>query len=620
MKNKFIWLGLSILLVAAMLLASCTTKTTSSTTATTTTSKTTSTTKTTTTTTTTNPITTTPTNTTATGNWWDSLGTPQYGGTMVLSSNTSFANFDPYQSELLVNCMSGYMGELFTDIWTEDPSVYTYNTSFRPYQYVGGDLAESWEFTDPSTFVVHVRQGVYWQNIPPANGREFTASDVVFHYDRLYGLGDGYTKMSPYLLTGANFKSLISVTNPTGTNDVIFKWSTSNPEFIYETMESTAQCNCIENPEAVQQWGNLTDWHHAIGTGPFILRDFVDGSSSILVKNPDYWRYDERYPQNPLPYVDSVKFLVMPNSSTAMAALRTGKIDMVSGTTLSDAKNMQETNSQILQVSIPLASTYTIDPRNDKAPYTDIRVRVALQEAIDLPTIAETLYAGTCSPYPSTTISSSLTGWAYTYQQWPSALQAQYAYNPTNAKQLLAAAGYSNGFNTDIVASTSFDLNLLQIVQDYFAKIGVIMDIKTMDNASWVNVLNAGKQDQLAYVQGIGLTTPPLISITHWMTGNPTDQIHISDPVYNAFYTNALASNNIDDIQKIVIEQQEYCAQQQFDISLLTPNSFDLYWPWLKGYSGQAGALRVGNTGPGHLGFYAARFWIDQNMKHSMEH
>ena len=64
----------------------------------------------------------------------------------------------------------------------------------------------------------------------------------------------------------------------------------------------------IENPEAVKQWGDLTDWHHAIGTGPFILTDFVGGSSATLVKNPNYWGYDERYPQNQLPYVDSVKY------------------------------------------------------------------------------------------------------------------------------------------------------------------------------------------------------------------------------------------------------------------------------------------------------------------------
>jgi peptide/nickel transport system substrate-binding protein len=423
--------------------------------------------------------------------------------------------------------------------------------------------------------------------------------------------------VSPYLLTAANFKSLISIT-ATDNFTVVFKWSTSNPEFIYETLESTAQCNCIENPEAVQEWGNLSDWHHAIGTGPFILNDFVEGVSLTLVKNPDYWGYDERYPQNKLPYIDKLEWLVIPDPATAMTALRSGKIDMVSGTTLLNAQDMQETNPKILQVSIPGSSAWTIDPRDDKAPFNDIRVREALQEAIDLPTIAKTYYSGYCYPYPSTTLSANLTGWAYTYKQWPSALQSQYAYNPTEAKALLAAAGYPNGFNTDIVASNSDDLDLLQIVKGYFQAIDVNMSIQTMDKAAWVKVTNGGNQDQLAYAQELGLAVTPFTTLTHWLPGVPGDVIDINDPVYNAFYTNAVASTNIDDIQKIVIEQQEYCAQQQFDISLLVPDSFDLYWPWLKGYSGQNTSIRAGSTGPGRLGFYAARFWIDQNMKHNM--
>jgi len=57
------------------------------------------------------------------------------------------------------------------------------------------------------------------------------------------------------------------------------QWNTPNPEFVYETLEASGPPVAIENPEAVKQWGDLTDWHHAIGTGPFILTDFVSGSS-----------------------------------------------------------------------------------------------------------------------------------------------------------------------------------------------------------------------------------------------------------------------------------------------------------------------------------------------------
>ena len=68
-----------------------------------------------------------------------------------------------------------------------------------------------------------------------------------------------------------------------------------------------AERTILRDPEAVKQWGNLNDWHHAIGTGPFILTDFVAGSSATMVKNPNYWGYDERYPQNKLPYIDTTQ-------------------------------------------------------------------------------------------------------------------------------------------------------------------------------------------------------------------------------------------------------------------------------------------------------------------------
>ena len=144
-------------------------------------------------------------------------------------------------------------------------------------------------------------------------------------------------------------------------------------------------------------WGNLNDWHHAIGTGPFILTDFVDGSSATLVKNPNYWGYDERYPQNQLPYINGLKILIIPSTTTALAAMRSGKIDAIASVGVTDAQNMKQTNPEILQITIPNINTPTIDPRDDLVPFNDFRVREALQMAIDLPTIAKTYYGGTVS-------------------------------------------------------------------------------------------------------------------------------------------------------------------------------------------------------------------------------
>ena len=349
MKRGIAWIILTGLMVASLVLASCA-KSTTSTSTSTLTSTSTTTTKTTvvpTTTTVTTAATTNPTTTTATGNWWDSLGTPQYGGEMVLQVSSDLSNWDVYNSPGSTNITAAYIEKTIGDDWTLNPSVYSYNTNWRPPDYVKGNLMESYEFTDPNTYVMHLRQGIHWQNIPPANGREFVAADVVFHYDRLLGLGDGFTTSNPFYAIPTNsWVNCLSVT-ATDNYTVVMKWKNPNPEQILETVQGLGDENAIECPDAVKEWGNLYDWHHAIGTGPFILKDFVSGSSATLTKNPDYWAYDERYPQNKLPYIDTLVFLILPDQSTALAAMRTGKLDALNLQSYNTAQSLQKTNPEI---------------------------------------------------------------------------------------------------------------------------------------------------------------------------------------------------------------------------------------------------------------------------------
>ena len=108
---------------------------------------------------------------------------------MTLQSAANIVNFDPYEPGNLNGIYTAWLEPLNTDDWTVSPSVFSYNIGYHPVQFQQGDLALGWEFTDTNTFVVHLRQNVYWQNIPPANGRKFVASDVVAHYQRLGGYG-----------------------------------------------------------------------------------------------------------------------------------------------------------------------------------------------------------------------------------------------------------------------------------------------------------------------------------------------------------------------------------------------------------------------------------------------
>jgi ABC-type transport system substrate-binding protein len=529
--------------------------------------------------------------------------------------------FDPNQGTASMALYWAWMEGLFKPDRTVDPSVQNFLLSYVASEYTTGNLLKSWEFTVPATLVLHLRQGIRWQDIAPANGREFVADDIVFHFNRMAGLGNGYTAPNAYFATDLWLKYLTAVT-ATDKYTVAMKFSAANPEFILQNMQAPG-CDCtIENPEAVKQWTDLSDWHHAIGTGPFILKDFISGSSSSMVKNPNYWGYDERYPQNKLPYVDRMNCLIIPDNATALAGVRTGKIDLMDTISLTDSQAVKKTNPEILQIPVPLGNGLTLDPRNDKAPFNDVRVRQALQMSLNLAEIAQNYYAGSADPSPLPLTSNYLKGWGFPYSQWPQSLKDEYAYNPTGAKQLLAAAGFPTGFKTNVAADNIADLDLLQVVQSYFAKIGVDMTINAMTHTSFTAFVTSGhKNDALAYrtTGSLGVTFYPIRQLTKFFTASSQNVCMVSDPAVDAFYNNALAATTSDEVKNLVLEANKYVVQHHFAISLLQPTIFYVGQPWLKGFSGQYGATAGGN-GPFYAYEYEASFWVDQNIKKSMGH
>ena len=558
---------------------------------------------------------------TISGNWWDKLGKPQYGGEMVIRATRNIVSFDPYFTEKLTSIYGGWMERLVSDDWSMNPVVWDYKIPWHPSKYMKGQLAESWEFPKPGTHIVHLRKGIHLQNIPPANGREFIADDVVFHYNRMYALGGGFTNPSPYHGV-IGFKDLISVTAPDNYT-VVFKWKTSNRESIMETLHGVMQGECLENPEAVEKWGDLDDWHHAIGTGPFFLKDYVSESHATLVRNPDYWGYDERYPENKLPYVDAIKYLIIPDNAAALAAMRAGEIDLVTSVTSAEAQSMQTTNPEIVQISFPRTQALTIQPANDKPPFNDLRVRKAMQMAIDLSTIAKGYYHGTVDPYPSTITSREMKGWGFPYEEWPKDLKFEYSYNPPAAKKLLADAGYPNGFKTTIVADVEWDMKLLPIIKSYFADVGIDMKIQPMEHNAMLTFVEIDRKHELVWREygPLGHNYSPLGAIARLNSNHLPNWLGINDPIIDAFYPKALEANSEDELKPILKDVNERVARQHFVISLLQPpTSYCLHQPWLKGYHGQIHSLWMGMGGPSRLSLYGARFWIDRTLKRNMGH
>ncbi len=181
------------------------------------------------------------------------------------------------------------------------------------------------------------------------NGREFTADDMVYNYHRLLGLGSGFTEPSPAIqdLGQVGIESITASDRGT----VVFK---------LERPHLTALRHILDwyllfmyPPEVIEQYGDAKDWRNLVGTGPFMLTDYVEGSSITFIKNPDYWGFDEKYPENRLPYVDEVRALILNEQATRLAALRSGKIDYLgygSGSqimSIDQVESLAKTNPEI---------------------------------------------------------------------------------------------------------------------------------------------------------------------------------------------------------------------------------------------------------------------------------
>lgn len=515
-------------------------------------------------------------------NWWDELGEPRYGGTLTTRVSSLALEMDPY------NTWGGqyqYYGDfLWLPDWSVDRADWAFQGDFVPYEFQAGNLAESWDMPDGQTMIVHLREGVRWQNVPPVSGREFTADDVVFHYDRMLGTGSGFSEPNPFWLgrTGM-FDSVTAVDKYT----VQIKLKYPTYSGILTVMQADG-LSWAEPPEMVTMEGGFTDWENAVGTGPWLLTDFVEGSAASFSRNPDYWGFDERYPDNPIPYADELKILQIADMSTAVAAVRTGKLDMLDSVPWQQAQTLSASNPELLQTSLPFAGE-GVSLRVDHEPFNDIRVRKALQMAIDRETIARSLFSGTVDGIPCGVISPTFTGYATPYEDWPGELQAEYSYNPERARELLDEAGYPGGFETNVVMRTDLNVDLAETFKSYFMDIGVDMAINMMDPASAMPFAFAGKHDQMWWNgMSCSRTFRPYHSIGGYTTGSMGNYGYVSDPAYDALVEDYLACTSGDDAKQLCQEIDMYTIKNHWCVVTFPTAQYIFWHSDLKGFSGES--------------------------------
>jgi peptide/nickel transport system substrate-binding protein len=443
-----------------------------------------------------------------------------------------------------------------------------------------------------------------WQDKAPVNGREFTAYDIEYSFHRLLGKGSGFTKPSPYVSMD-NYVNIDTVT-ATDKYTVIFKLNQPSLEQ-FRYLVNEIYYAAIVPREVIQQYGDMQNWKNVVGTAAFILKDYVSGSSFTTTKNPNYWGYDEVFPQNRLPYFDEVRVLIIPDDATAMAALRSGKIDVMDKISWQQADSLKKTAPYLLFGTRP-NNGWGIFLHVDAKPFNDIRVRQAMQKAIDIKTIAETYYGGNANSDPPGVWTQE--EYSIPFSQWPAEVKAGYTYDPQAAKKLLSDAGYPSGFKFTMLIASNADTDLYQIVKSYFLEVGINMDMQAIEATSFEAVTRSDKHIAQAY-QLVWWNSPPQQLINQRKSTHYTYRHHINSPEYDALWQKVNTAVSDEEQTKLIRQMFDIATPQQWTVNLPPFYNYVFWQPWLKRYNGET------PSADGILGAMAARLWVDQGLKRS---
>ncbi|MDE0024450.1 MAG: ABC transporter substrate-binding protein [Spirochaetaceae bacterium] len=545
---------------------------------------------------------------------------PRYGGTLT------YATVMP-ETGAADEALNGRSGLLLVQGVLEKPSIANWAlpadewgrsmvSSDTPLWSLTGSLAESWETPDDTTIVLNIRQGVHWHDKPPMNGRELTADDIAYNYHRYLGLGSGFTEVAP----GAGPLGAVGVESVTATDQwtVVIELERPNPVALFTLLQWYTFD--IHPPEVIEEHGNINDWRNLVGTGPFMLTDYVEGSSVTWLKNPNYWGFDEKYPDNRLPYIDELVALIMREEATRTAALRSGKLDYrgyageAQLRTIDLAESLAKSNPEITQWPYYVRSEFAFGFNTSNPPFDDIRVRKALQMALDMETINETYLGGRGDITPHGKVGTAQTGLFVPFEEWPDEVKKGHRYDPEGAEKLLDEAGYPRGadgtrFKTSVILHANAVLSYYELAAAYWSELGIDLEIQVLSTgAEFGAVLREGTFEALlGSISGANYFNEH--HATNWHSSSSGNAAVVSDPHMDAMIDALKASTSLDEYHGWFREIDMYAVEQHWNIWGPVSPMYHVSQPWLKGYNGEA---TMGNWQMSDL---YARVWIDQELR-----
>ena len=543
------------------------------------------------------------------------VSAPEYGGTFTWGDALGAPHCDPHIHGWGPRAIDGVAEKLGIRDWAADRAEISFGGTWTPLRFMTGALAESWEMADPLTYIFHIREGVRWHDKAPMNGREFIAQDVVYNFHRYTGSGSGFTEPSAAAaeLASIPFESI------TASDDLTVVFKLTEPKVDLPEVLLNSWYAWILPPEVIEQHGDLTDCDTMVGTGPYMLTEWVENSSMTYSKNPDYWGFDEKYPENRLPYIDRINRLIMPDKATQLAALRSGKLDYIGQ---SGGGQVQATQVETLQRTNPEIAVYPWAFRSETSlafnmrqpsPFQDIRVRKAMQMAIDLETINNTYFGGFGMTKPQGIIGDAMKGFFVPFEEWPEETKKVFTYDPEGAEALLDEAGYPRGadgirFKAVNNPLPGWDMGYQEIAVEYWAAIGVDVEIRTHEGTQLNGLITDGTYEGMTFMD-LGNDTPQNILLARLLIGAVWGRTGHQDPVMDARAKAAMAAPTLEEQQRLTAEADMYMIEQHWYIWGPKVPQFEAVQPWVIGFNGEI----YGHT---HAPF--ERLWIDSALKREM--
>ncbi|WP_300621504.1 glutathione ABC transporter substrate-binding protein [uncultured Fusobacterium sp.] len=317
-------------------------------------------------------------------------------------------------------------------------------------------LAESWQQLDDKTMQFKLRKGIKFHN-----GDDFTAEDVKFSFERMMN--------SPRIAFVLPPIERIDIVDDYTVNIVTkIPFGPLLAHLSHPALGMVSKKLLTENPEALKE--------KPIGTGSYKFKEWIYGDKLVLEKNEDFYDKNER----------GLKYIIFKNvveASNRAIGLETGEIDIATPISSVDEENIK--NNPKLQLLTKPSISYTYIGMNmTKVPLNDIRVRKAINYAIDKQAIIDVILNGN-GKIATSPIAPGVFGFTDKTKN--------YEYNVEKAKELMKEAGYENGFTTSIlVFSGEANTQTAEIVQAYLKEIGIDLKIEIVEVSAYWDMTERG--------------------------------------------------------------------------------------------------------------------------------